>query len=186
MSPTCGCLKRAVKGQMCFLLGHMLLITWAHPYFILDIHIIWCVHAFLQPWPTSSVTAFYFSAQNLCGLAYYVPDVFIGLFPSGSLGSQGGSVWDQHSEFPVMSPDSGFMMLSLPLTEGWVCQTVISMLKLLPATLFGRLPVPAFCEASRWTYLNFMVGEMYSWNLNFCLDVAHWSLGFYGNLKHIQ
>lgn len=36
-----------------------------------------------------------------------------GLFPPGSLVSQGGNVWDKHSEFPVMSPDSSSMMLSL-------------------------------------------------------------------------
>lgn len=36
-----------------------------------------------------------------------------GLLPSGSMGSRGGSVQDKCSEFPVMSPDSGFMMLSL-------------------------------------------------------------------------
>lgn len=36
-----------------------------------------------------------------------------GLFPSESLGSQDGSVADKRSEFPVMSPDCSFMMLSL-------------------------------------------------------------------------
>ena len=65
----------------------------------------------------------------------------------------------------------------LPFMESYRCQVIISLLKPLPAILFGRLHIPVFYEASRWTNLNFMVGEIYSWNLDFCLDVVHWSLG---------
>lgn len=186
MSPLCDAWNVLSKGRRVFCWaiccsshGHIHISSWMSTLY--DVCMPFCSLAHFQ------CHCFLFISTKISVVWLILSPMYsFGLFPSGSLGSQGGSVWDKHSEFPVMSPDPGFMTLSLPLTESWVCQTIISTLKLLAATLFGRLRIPAFCETSRWTYLNFMVGEMYSWNLNFCLDVAHWSLGFYWNLKQIQ
>lgn len=106
--------------------------------------------------------------------------------PSGSLGSQGGTVWDKHSEFPVMSPDFSFTMLSLtPHGELYLPDYYY------PAE---AAPCNSIWDASHSSFLwgiQMNLFEFHGWwnlfmKLNFCIDVAYWSLDIYWHPKQIQ
>ena len=109
-----------------------------------------------------------------------------GFFPSGSLGSQGGRLWDKCSEFPVMSPDSSFMMLSLtPHGELYLLDYY-----------FPTEAAPCNCiwEASHSSFLwgiQMNLFEFHGWGNLFMKPglmpwCANWSLGLYRHPVQIQ
>lgn len=110
----CRCLKHNVKGQVCFLfwpyaVHHMgtSIFHPGHPYHMIYL----CLTATLAH---CQHCCFLFFQHKISVVWLIISQMYsFGLFPSGSLVSQGGNVWDKHSEFPVMSPDSSSMMLSL-------------------------------------------------------------------------
>lgn len=147
MSRTCRCLNWNVKGQVCFLF-------WPYAVHHTGTSIFYLGHPYCMI--RSGLTATLAHFQWCCFLFFHTKSLVwlimshmysFGLFPSGSLGSQCGSVWDKHSAFPLMSPDSSFMMLS-PTPHGELC---------LPDHNF---PVEAATTNSIWeaSYSSFLCG----------------------------
>lgn len=85
-----------------------------------------------------------------------------GLFPSGSLGSQGGSIWDKYSEFPVV-------MLSLtPYGELYLPDPEVPA-ETAPCNFVWEASHSSFLWGIQMNPFEFHGGKIYSWNQDFCL-----------------
>lgn len=155
----CKCLELKVKGQMCFLFWPYAVHHMGMSIFHLGLSILYDM---LMPYCNlGSLPALLFSvSQHKISAVWLIMSQMysFGLFPSGSLGSQGGRIWDKCSQFPVMSPDSSFTGLSLT-PHGELC---------LPDHYFPAEAIPCNCiyEASCSSFLwsiQMNVFEFHGW-----------------------